>query len=100
MKRVHSVVGIFILLEMLLSHSFCNLHCRSASVAATAAVRSIADDEEENVDSASSEDAEKYGINEVDDSSVCVIYFHTLILHAVIIYFQFSVLNARFTIQA
>uniref|UniRef100_A0A2P2KTL0 Double-strand break repair protein n=3 Tax=Rhizophora mucronata TaxID=61149 RepID=A0A2P2KTL0_RHIMU len=41
---------------------------RSASVAATAAVRTIAD--EENVDSASSEDAEKYEINEVDNESV------------------------------
>ncbi|KDP38948.1 hypothetical protein JCGZ_00705 [Jatropha curcas] len=41
---------------------------RSASVAATAAVRSIAD-EDENVDSASSEDAENNRINEVEDSS-------------------------------
>ncbi|KAL4619432.1 hypothetical protein ACB092_06G079000 [Castanea dentata] len=40
---------------------------RSASVAATAAVQSIADDED-NVDSASSEEAGKFGIEEVDDS--------------------------------
>ncbi|KAG6637416.1 double-strand break repair protein MRE11 [Carya illinoinensis] len=40
---------------------------RSASVSATAAVQSIADDED-NVDSASSEEAGKYGIDEVDDS--------------------------------
>ncbi|CAK7327537.1 unnamed protein product [Dovyalis caffra] len=40
---------------------------RSASVAAATAVRSMAEDE--NVDSASSEDAEKLGINEVADSS-------------------------------
>lgn len=40
---------------------------RSASVAATTAVQSISDDED-NVDSASSEEAGKYGIEEVDDS--------------------------------
>lgn len=43
--------------------------CRSASVAATAAVRSVAV-EDENVDSASSEDSKKLGMNEVADSSV------------------------------
>lgn len=42
--------------------------CRSASVSATAAVRSIAV-EDENVDSASSEDSKKLGMNEVADSS-------------------------------
>ncbi|CBI20379.3 hypothetical protein VitviT2T_029629 [Vitis vinifera] len=41
---------------------------RSASVAATAAVRNLADDED-NVESSSSDEAGKYGINEVDDSS-------------------------------
>lgn len=41
---------------------------RSTSVAATSAIQSIADDED-NVDSASSEEAGKYGIDEVDDSS-------------------------------
>lgn len=41
---------------------------RSASVAATAAVRSVAV-EDENVDSASSEDSKKLGMNEVADSS-------------------------------
>ncbi|RVW60474.1 hypothetical protein CK203_100112 [Vitis vinifera] len=40
----------------------------SASVAATAAVRNLADDED-NVESSSSDEAGKYGINEVDDSS-------------------------------
>lgn len=40
---------------------------RSASVAATATVRSIADDSD-NVDSASSEESGKRGIDEVDDS--------------------------------
>ncbi|KAJ0047190.1 hypothetical protein Pint_04423 [Pistacia integerrima] len=41
---------------------------RSASVAAKAAVQSLVD-KEDNVDSASSEDAGKYGNNEVDNSS-------------------------------
>ncbi|KAK9269023.1 hypothetical protein L1049_000791 [Liquidambar formosana] len=41
---------------------------RSASLAATATVQSIVDDED-NVDSASSDESKKYGINEVDDSS-------------------------------
>ncbi|KAF3453595.1 hypothetical protein FNV43_RR04035 [Rhamnella rubrinervis] len=41
---------------------------RSASVVASAAFRSIAEDED-NVDSASSEEAERTGIDEVDDSS-------------------------------
>ncbi|KAF7112176.1 hypothetical protein RHSIM_RhsimUnG0258300 [Rhododendron simsii] len=41
---------------------------RSASVAAAASVRSIADDED-NVDSGSSDEAWKKGINEVDESS-------------------------------
>lgn len=48
-------------------HSCCCY--RSASVAATAAVQSIADDEA-NVDSASSEDAGRFEVEEVDDSSV------------------------------
>ncbi|KAI8557735.1 hypothetical protein RHMOL_Rhmol04G0032800 [Rhododendron molle] len=41
---------------------------RSASVAAAASVRSIADDED-NVDSGSSDEAWKKGVNEVDESS-------------------------------
>lgn len=41
---------------------------RSAAVAASASVQSIADDEE-NVDSASSDEGEKYEVQEVDDSS-------------------------------
>ncbi|CAK9160191.1 unnamed protein product [Ilex paraguariensis] len=41
---------------------------RSASVAATASVRSIAEDED-NVDSASSDEAGQHGLDEVDDSS-------------------------------
>lgn len=47
------------------------VECRSALVAATASVRSIAA-EEENVDSASSDEDMHY-INEVDDSPVCII---------------------------
>lgn len=43
--------------------------CRFASVAATGAARSLADDED-NVESGSSDEAGKYGINDVDDSSV------------------------------
>lgn len=45
------------------------IFCRSASVAAKAAVQSLVD-EEDNIASASSEEAEKYEVNEVDDSSV------------------------------
>lgn len=41
---------------------------RSAAVAASVSVQSIADDEE-NVDSASSDEGEKYEVREVDDSS-------------------------------
>lgn len=44
------------------------IFCRSASVAAKAAVQSLVD--EDNIASASSEEAEKYEVNEVDDSSV------------------------------
>ncbi|GAB2278592.1 meiotic recombination [Dionaea muscipula] len=42
---------------------------RSASLAASASVRSIAD--EENVDSASSDEIEQLNVNDVKDSSVC-----------------------------
>jgi hypothetical protein len=54
--------------------------CRSASVSATAAVRSIAV-EDENVDSASSEDSKKLGMNEVADSSVWPASCYYLFFH-------------------
>lgn len=55
-------------------------YCRSASVAAAASVRSIADDED-NVDSGSSDEAWKKGVNEVDESSVWLIVFVFPVLH-------------------